>query len=192
MPRFAAFALSDGKLLSDFPSSKRRCFVSSTARLDISCRCSMSVWSPCADEGCCAHACQADKAKAAERVQAPITRHAVVLVNIMALRDSAAVRKSFETLSFLQQSYWTAIIRPSKPAANYLPTPHNYKHHRVTDETCICGSAAKLIASLAGLCYKADELSQFPCHVKASYLPSQFDVAARARCSGVGTTVGTH
>jgi hypothetical protein len=85
----------------------------------------------------------------------------------MGLQDSAAVRKSFETLSYLQLSGSTAIIRPTKPAANYLPTPHDYKHQRVTDEKRIRSYAAKLIASLAGLCYKADELSQFPCHVKA-------------------------
>jgi len=60
----------------------------------------------------------------------------------MGLRDSAAVRKSFETQSYLQLSGSTAIIRPPKSAANYLTTffrhSMTYKYHQVTAEKCIC------------------------------------------------------
>lgn len=130
----------------------------------------MSFWSPSEDDGCCAHACEAERAEAAERVKAPIIRHAVVLVNIMGLRDSAAVRKSIYPAYMRQLNSSKAIIRPKESAANYLMIflRHHIitKHHQVTDAKCISSYAAKLIASLAGLCYKADELSQFPCDVK--------------------------
>jgi len=88
----------------------------------------------------------------------------------MGLRDSTAVQKVYNLFYLRQLNSSKTIIRPTESAANYLTIcfRHHFiiKHHQAIDEQCISSYAAKLIASLAGLCYKADELSQFPCDVK--------------------------